>query len=109
MARDRDYYTDAGIKRQLQSDYGLGEGRKYKPWIRAQDVNVHSKKVMGITTRRTHHLLSQEEKDFFLTADFSEDVVDIREQFQLFPRGLAEEIASHIGVPYPKYKKVRLS
>lgn len=57
----------------------------------------------GVTTRRMHHLFSDNEDYFFLMADFANTVVDIREQFPLFPECATQEIAQSMGVRHPKY------
>lgn len=52
---------------------------------------------------RTHHLLSDLEFWYLLLLEFSEQVVDIREQFPLFPTPAAQEIAANLGISYPRY------
>jgi len=42
---------------------------------------------------------------YFYVCEFSENVVDIREQYPLLPRESAQAIASSIGVRYPSYPK----
>jgi hypothetical protein len=50
-----------------------------------------------------HHLFSDNEDHFFLMADYATDVVDIREQFPLFPESSAQEIAQSMRIRHPKY------
>lgn len=57
----------------------------------------------GTTTRRMHHLFSDNEDHFFLMADYAAGVVDIREQFPLFPESSTQEIAQSMGCQHPKY------
>jgi hypothetical protein len=52
-----------------------------------------------------HHLFSDNEEFFFLMADFAPAVVDIREQFPLFPESATQEIAQQLGVRHPKYPR----
>lgn len=61
-------------------------------------------KIQGVKIDRIHHLLSDLERAYFLVCEFSEDVVDIREQYPLLPSGNTQAIASAIGVRYPRYK-----
>lgn len=57
----------------------------------------------GVTTGRMHHLFSDNESFFFLMADYAADVVDIREQFPLFPESATQSVASSLGVRHPSY------
>jgi len=52
--------------------------------------------------------LSDLERAYFLVCEFSEDVVDIREQYPLLPVESTQAIAQAIGVRYPKYKATSL-
>lgn len=105
--RGRRFSTEADIERHISNGFGRGTGPSYKPWLRVQDVpsKGHSRKVGGVKIERTFHLLSNLELGYFLVAEFSDDVVDIREQFPLLPRGTAQSIASSLGVRYPVYPK----
>lgn len=80
------------------------------PWLRVQDVPSigRSHKIQGVTVERIHHLLSDLERSYFLVCEFSEDVVDIREQYPLLPTERAQAIANSIGVRYPRYPKTTL-
>lgn len=105
--RGRRFSTEADIERHISNGFGRGTGASYKPWLRVQDVpsTGHSRKVSGVKIERTFHLLSNLEYGYFLVSEFSEDVVDIREQYPLLPRGTAQSIASSLGVRYPIYPK----
>jgi len=85
MARGRKLETLKDFKRSLKNKYGLGEGAAYKPWLRIQDVKSRgvSSKIQGLKVNRDHHTLSSLETQFFYLAEFSESVIDIREQFSL--------------------------
>jgi hypothetical protein len=58
---------------------------------------------LGVTTRRVHHLFSDNESFFFLLADHATGVVDIREQFPLFPESATQDIARSLGIRHPRY------
>lgn len=97
----------ADFKRALKQNYGLGEGASYTPWIRVQDVKSHghSGKIEGIKSGRTHHTLSEHESCFFYLAEFSDSVIDIREQFPLLPLSLSLKISQSLSVEHPKHPK----
>jgi len=57
----------------------------------------------GVTTGRMHHLFSDNEDHFFLMADYAAAVLDIREQFPLFPENSTYDIARSMGIRHPRY------
>lgn len=91
--------------RALKQKYGLGEGRSYKPWLRVQDVNSKGVRspILGLKTKRTHHLLSSIESEFFFLAEHCDSVIDIREQFPLLPLNLSLRIASALDIKHPTH------
>lgn len=97
--------TSDDVDRWKAQGLGQGETASYKPWI---DVRCFSSKGRmsrppGVTTGRTHHLFSDNEDHFFLMADYAAAVLDIREQFPLFPEDATREIARSMGIQHPKY------
>lgn len=104
MARGRKLESVGDFNRSLKNKYGIGEGSDYKPWLRVQDVNSNGIKsqIWGLKTERVHHLLSSIESQFFYLAEFSDTIVDIREQFPLLPLNLSQKIAATLGVEHPK-------
>lgn len=103
--RARRFKSQADIDRYVALGYGQGQGADYQPWLRVQDVpsQGRSRKVAGIKVKRTHHLLSDLEFAYFLALEFSEDVIDIREQYPLFPVPDLQEIAQARAIRCPKY------
>ncbi len=103
MARGRKLETFNDFKRALKGKFGLGEGKNYLPWLRVQDVKSRGTRsqIWGRKTDREHHTLSSIESEFFYLAEFCDSVVDIREQFPLFPLNISQKIASTIGVEHP--------
>lgn len=103
MAGRRKLQTTEDFKRALKNRYGLGERDSYKPWIRVQDVasQGNSAKIQGLKAKREHHTLSEHESCFFYLAEFSDSVIDIREQFPLLPLDLSVKISSVLGVKHP--------
>jgi hypothetical protein len=92
------------IEKKLKEGRGSGIGEDYKPWIKIQDVpsKGRSTRVKGTKVKRQYELLSDMERDFFYLLEFSDDVVDIREQYPLLPREETMEIALELGVEHPK-------
>ena len=107
MPRGRKLENLEDYKRSLRNGFGLGKGKDYKPWLRVQDVSSRgvSSKVFGIKTQREHHMLSNLETQFFYIAEFSDLVLDIREQFPLLPLTLSSKIAKTINIAHPVVPK----
>lgn len=108
--RGRKFASQQDIERHIANGFGGGAGASYVPWLRVQDVPSigRSHKIQGVKVERIHHLLSDLERSYFLVCEFSEDVVDIREQYPLLPTERAQAIATSIGVRYPRYPKTTL-
>ncbi len=104
--RGRRFASSQDIERHIANGFGAGAGADYVPWLRVQDVPSmgRSWKIQGVKIDRIHHLLSDLERAYFLLCEFSEDVVDIREQYPLLPVESTQAIARAIGVRYPRYK-----
>jgi hypothetical protein len=83
---------------------GKGTGENYQPWIEVTDISSRgdSRRVYSQLTNRTHHFLSSIEFDFFVLAEATPDIIDIREQFPL-PRRDTLSIAAELGINHPKY------
>lgn len=75
------------IERMIKEGRGNGIGKDYIPWIRIQDLASLGRvtRVKGIKTDRQHELLSDMERNYFYLLEFSNNVVDIREQYPLLP------------------------
>ncbi|AUS43381.1 hypothetical protein CYD94_15200 [Ralstonia solanacearum] len=97
--------TTADIERWRTAGLGLGRGASYRPWLTIRDVASSGRKSRpwSLTTGRHHHLLSDNELHFFLYSDFAEEVVDIREQFPLFPQEETVRLAEELGISHPRY------
>jgi hypothetical protein len=103
--RSRNLQTLDEYRKALLSKYGVGEGESYKPWLRVQDVKSKGvrSQVSGLKSGRIHHTLSALETEFFYLAEYSDSVVDIREQFPLFPLNLSQKIAKSLGIKHPSH------
>ena len=103
--RGRSFRTQSDIDRHVEKGFGQGSLEHYLPWLRVQDVPSHgrSRKIHGTKVNRLHHLLSDLEYGYLLLLEFSEQVVDIREQYPLLPQSSAQSIANALNIPYPVY------
>lgn len=103
MARRRYEWTEARVQKYFGEGRGQGEGAEYKPWLTVFDVpsmgRVH--RVTGLTTGRTHHLLSDGEYRYLLQCDWQPEITDIREQFPL-DRELTYRIARALKIRHPR-------
>jgi len=87
---------------KLKQGRGLGKGEDYKPFLTVRDVPSKGlrSREKGLKTQRVHHLLANTEDKCFFVFDWSEGVVDIREQFPL-PLSETIEIAKRLGIIHP--------
>ena len=102
--RGRSFKTQSDIDRHIEKGFGQGTQELYVPWLRVQGVPSHgrSRKVHGVKVDRLHHLLSDLEYGYLLVAEFSPDVLDIREQFPILPQSSAvQSIAHALNIRYP--------
>ncbi|URZ04695.1 TnsA endonuclease N-terminal domain-containing protein [Clostridium felsineum] len=92
------------IERMLKEGYGSGVGKEYKPWIKIQDVPSLGRvtRVKGMKTNRQHELLSDMERNYFYILEFSDKVIDIREQYPLLPIEDTILISEELGIKHPK-------
>lgn len=92
-----------GIDARWKKGRGRGEGGDYKPWWYVNEVpsRGQSSRVLGWKTGRVHHLLSRNELGYFYVLEWSPRVVDIREQFPLWPEDETRGIAEEIGIEHP--------
>ncbi|MBL0385550.1 TnsA endonuclease N-terminal domain-containing protein [Tumebacillus sp. ITR2] len=105
--RDRTW-TEEKIAKYIKAGRGLGEGRHYKPWLTVQDVPANSRahRIPGNKIGRTHHLMSDIERDYFYILDWLDEVIDIREQFPL-ERELTTKIAEQKNIKHSVDVKTR--
>ena len=107
MSKRRYGVSEKKIEKWVKQGRGTGHGSGYLPWLTIHDTSSHglSSRPPGVTTGRIHHLLSNNEAAVFYQADWSQAVLDIREQFPL-PRSETRAIASHMGVAHPRDRGV---
>lgn len=92
------------MEKMLKEGRGQGVGSVYKPWIRIQDVPSLGRvtRLKGIKTNRQHEFLSDLERNFFYILEYSDTVIDIREQFPLLPLEETILIAKELGIEHPQ-------
>jgi len=96
-------WNETVYKRYLCEGRGQESGAEYKPWLTVRDfpsLGVVSR-VKGQTTGRVYHLMSTLETKLFYLLDWSDDVLDIREQYPLLKIKEAIEIAEKAQIHYP--------
>jgi hypothetical protein len=109
MSRGRKLESIQDFQRALKNKYGIGAGINYKPWLRIQDVKSHGSRslIFGRKSQREHHMMSSIETEHFYLAEFSDRVIDIREQFPILPLNYTQKVASILGVKHPTHPKTK--
>lgn len=109
MGRGRKLESLKDFERALKNKYGIGQGPNYKPWLRIQDVKSKGIRslIYGRKSQREHHMMSSIESEHFYLAEFSNSVVDIREQFPLLPLNYTQKVAKTLGVDHPKHPQTK--
>ena len=109
MSRGRKLESVQDFQRALKNKYGIGEGFNYKPWLRIQDVKSHGTRslIFGRKSQREHHMMSSIEAELFYLAEFSDSVVDIREQFPILPLNYTQKVANILGIKHPAHPKTK--
>ena len=89
---------------RLKQKRGSGFGEDYIPWIVDNDFNNQgvSAVIKDIKNGRMIQLMSQGELGWYYMYRFSDDVVDLREQFPLLPKEETDEIAAMFGARKPR-------
>ena len=91
------------IDKWIKEGRGTGSGADYQPWLKIQDVSSlgRSTRLKGIKTGRQHEFLSDLERNYFYLTEFSDVILDIREQFPLLPQEETFAIAEELGIKHP--------
>ncbi|WGV60427.1 TnsA endonuclease N-terminal domain-containing protein [Brevibacillus brevis] len=104
MAKARTRTTAASIARRIKEGRGEGHFAEYKPWLTIHDVPSTGvvTRILGWKSGRLHHYLSEHfELAHHYQMEWSEAVVDIREQFPLLPLEKSLFIAQKLGIRHP--------
>jgi hypothetical protein len=103
MAKYSRTWNENVYRRYIREGRGQGTGADYKPWLTVRDfpsLGVVSR-VKGHTTGRVYHLMSTNETNLFYCLDWSDNVLDIREQYPLSDLSEAIGTAERAGIRYP--------
>lgn len=103
VARSKYGWDEKKYKRYIKEGRGKGEGPHYQPWIKVRDISSKgwSTKAPGWKTGRIHHFISDNELRYFYLLEWSDIVIDIREQFPLLELKETIKIADEAGIRYP--------
>lgn len=73
----------ATYNRWIKEGRGQGTGADYQPWLTVRDVPSIGERtqILGVKTGRDHHLMSRGELRFYFIQAWSQDVIDIREEY----------------------------
>jgi len=106
MAKHHRKWNQIVYEKYIAEGRGQGEGKDYRPWIRIQDFASLGtvSRIYSSKTKRVHHLLSNNEKYYFYLLEWSENIMDIREQFPLSDIKTAMDVAANAGIRYPTDK-----
>lgn len=78
-------WTKEKLKRYIKEGRGQGTGKDYKPWVKISDYSSKGRatRILGVKTKRIHHLQSDNQLRAFLIYEFHQDILDIRESYPL--------------------------
>lgn len=98
-------WSEKTIEKRYKEGRGSGEGINYKPWLDVDDVPSEglSNRPKGWKTQRDHDLLSNLELYAFFIFEWSDSIIDIREQYPL-DRTVTLAISEKSGIKHPVYK-----
>ena len=88
----------------INAGRGQGEGSAYTPWITIHDFSSHGivSRIFSYKTNRVLHFMSRNELYYFYLLEWSDKVLDIREQYPLLDVNKAINIALNAGIKYPR-------
>lgn len=95
------------IDKRIKEGRGMGSGDEYIPWIKIQDVPSlgRSSRFKGIKTGRQHDVLSDMERNYLYFLEYSDNVIDVKEQYPLLPLEETLSIAKELGIEHPRNPK----
>lgn len=97
--------TQKKIDKRINAGDGQGVREDYVPWIKVRAIasKGNSHMVPGVRVQRTHHLLSNAEYHYHVILEYDRSIIDIREQFPLFPQSETHAIATSLNFRPPLY------
>jgi hypothetical protein len=95
------------IERRRKQGFGEGEGASYKPWSTAQSFSSRgmTHRVFSEKTGRMHTYYSTPELGCGLLLEWSDEVLDYREQFPMHDLAETQEIAANLGYEHPTRRR----
>lgn len=98
-------WTENKVNQFIKEGRGQGEGADYIPWIKVGEFSSQGRchRVKDIYNGRIHHFFSDLELDYYYYFLWNDSIVDIREQFPLFPISVTEQIAEEMQIKHPSY------
>ena len=105
MRRNLGPETPDLIMRKIEEGRGRGSLSSYAPWMNVGEFRSSGEQriVLGRKTGRLHHYFSRGESNHHLVAEFSDKVIDIREQYPVLPIEYTLDIARKMGIKHPSY------
>jgi TnsA endonuclease N terminal/TnsA endonuclease C terminal len=102
MPRNKYTWTEEKIAKRYSEGRGKGDLNNYLPWLTIQDVpsEGRSHRPKGWKTNRKHELLSDLELNYFYYLEWSNNVIDIKEQYPL-DREDTLKISADKHIPHP--------
>ena len=109
MAKRNRSLTDKKLDKKIKAGHGCGRSSQYESWLKIQDVASlgRSTRMLGWKTDRINHCLSDLERNYLLLLDWSDKVIDIREQFPLLPLEQTLQIANELNIKHPTDPKTK--
>lgn len=103
LAKRPTKWNEKIFKKYIKEGRGSGIRKDYKPWINIQNISSlgESSRILGWKTERVQHFLSNNESSYFYILEWSDIVVDIREQFPLVDYKETAKIAENLGIKHP--------
>lgn len=104
MSKRRYGLSEEKIQAYIKEGRGQGEGENYKPWISIHDFPSQGRvsRCFSWKTGRVHHFMSDLETRYFYLLEWSDVVVDVREQYPLLDREKVQKTAQEKGIRYPE-------
>ncbi len=104
--RNRNVNADK-VARWIDEGRGQGHGPQYKAWLTIQDVPSTglATRLLGVKVPRIFHLMSKLERSYFYLFEWSDAILDIREQYPLLPLAETLVLAEKCGVYHPPKSK----
>jgi hypothetical protein len=97
--------TSKFVQNYLKNRLWERNNSEYVPFLSVRSVPTIGKanRIIGWKTDREHHFLSKLECAVFYYFDWSDDVIDIKEQYPLLPMEILQNIAVKAGIEYPSF------